>query len=84
MVPLVDSSLAKTESILIHLAVASNQSVKMFQMSMFFYFDLTCDVIGDLKVSEIRSRLTVFAGLPNALWILTISTAISEKGGGYG
>ena len=31
-----------------------------------FYFDLTCYVIGDSEVNEIKFRSTTFAGLSNA------------------
>ena len=46
------------------------------------YFDLTCDVIGDLEFSEIRFRSTVFPGLSDAVWILMIGPVVSELGGG--
>ena len=48
-----------------------------------FDFDLTCDVIGDLEVNEIRFRSTVLAGLSNAACILKIGPVLSEIGGGY-
>ena len=47
-----------------------------------FDFDLTCDVIGDHEVNEIRFRSTVLAGLSNAVWVLKIGPVVSEIGGG--
>ena len=47
-----------------------------------FYFDLTCDVIGDLEVNKVRFRSTVLAGLSNAVWILKIGPEVSEIEGG--
>ena len=75
------SSLAKMESILSYLAVASHQRVNMFQMSIVFYFDVACDVIRDPEVNKIKFRSTTLAGLSNAAWILKIGPVASEMGG---
>ena len=54
---IVQSNLANTEPILSCLAVASHQSVNMFQNVDIFYY-LICDVIGDHpeenKLAQIR------------------------------
>ena len=47
-----------------------------------FDFDLTCDVIGDLEVNEIRFHSTVLTGLSNAVGILKKGPVVSEIGGG--
>ena len=47
-------------------------------MSIFFYFDLTCDVIGEFEVNKIKCRLTTLAGLSNAVRILKIGAVVSE------
>ena len=73
----------QTEFILSYLAVASQQSVNMFQMSIFFYFDLTCGVIGDPEVNKIRFHMTTWAGISNAAWILKTNPVVSEIGVGY-
>ena len=48
-----------------------------------FNFDLTCDVIGDLRVKfyQIRLSLTCLAGLSKAASILKIDPVVSEIGG---
>ena len=50
-----------------------------------FYFDLTCDVNGDLEVNKIRFCSTVFPGLSDAVSVLTIGPVVSEleRGGGF-
>ena len=56
--------------------------MSMSEMSM-FNFDLTCDVIGDLRVKfyQIRLSLTCLAGLSKAASILKIDPVVSEIGG---
>ena len=43
-----------------------------------FIFDLTCDVIGDPEVSEIRFSSTNLRGLSNAFWFLRIRPVVSD------
>ena len=60
------SDVTKFESDLTCLATVRVQSVNMLHVNN-FYFDLTCDVIGDLEVNEIRLRSTALAGLSNVV-----------------
>ena len=62
--------------------VAIHQRVNMFQMLIFFYFDLTCEVISDHKFNKIKFCSTTLAGLSNAVLILKIGTVVLEIGGG--
>ena len=54
----------------------------MFEIPIFFYFDLTCDVIGDSEVNNIEFPPTTLAGLSNTVLILKIGPVVSEIGGG--
>ena len=74
--------MTKFEPDLACLATVRAQSVNMLHIVNNFDFDLTCDVIGDLEVNEIRFRSTVLAGLSNAVLILNIRPVVSEIGGG--
>ena len=75
--PVVECSLARTESIFSCFVVARHQSINTFQMPI-FYFDLTSDVTGDPEVNKVRLGLTNVAGLSNAIWILNISPVVPE------
>ena len=47
----------------------------------YVYFDLTCDVIGDLEVNKIKLRLTILAGLSNAVGSSKIGPVVLKIGG---
>ena len=80
--------MTKFESGLTCLVTVRAQSVNMLHIRLKttcvnnFDFDLTCDVIGDLEVNEIRFRLTVLAGLSKTVSISKIGPVVSEIGGG--
>ena len=61
----VESILAKTESVLSYLTVACRQCVNTEHAPNIdiFYFDLDCDVIGEPEVNKIRFSSTTLAGL---------------------
>ena len=48
-----------------------------------FYFDLTCDIVGDHEVNKIKFCSTTLAGLSNTVLILKIGPVVLEIGG-YG
>ena len=50
-------------------------------MSIFVYFDLTCDVTGDPEANKNKFRSTALAGLSYTVWILKIGPVVSEIGG---
>ena len=63
---LIRSDVATFEPDLTCLATVIAQSINMLHVNN-FDFDLTCDVIGDFEVNEIKFRSTVLAGLSNAI-----------------
>ena len=73
----VESRWAKIESIPNSLTAASHRSMNSCHKCRYFYFNLTCDVIGDFEVNKIRICSTNLAELTNAVWILRIRPVVS-------